>query len=117
MPFHMDARALTVEHLLDCARQADLLVNATTVGMWPQTDESIWPADCPMPATLTVFDLVYNPLETRLLTQAREAGANPIDGLGMLVMQGAAAFELWTGLPAPCDVMRTICERALDARQ
>ena len=62
---------------------------------------------------LTVFDLVYRPLETRLLRMARESGANAINGLGMLVRQGAVAFEMWTGEYPPVDVMRAACERAL----
>jgi len=104
---------LTVETLVESARSADLLVNATTVGMWPHTDGSFWPESVPLPAHLTVFDLVYRPLETRLLRQARESGAHTISGLGMLVRQGAVAFEMWTGEPAPVDVMRAACERAL----
>jgi shikimate dehydrogenase len=63
---------------------------------------------------LTVFDLVYNPVETRLLQQARKAGAHTIGGLGMLVGQGVLAFEMWTGQPAPVEVMRAACERALE---
>jgi shikimate dehydrogenase len=69
----------------------------------------------PTPAHLTVFDLVYNPLETRLLFQARESGACAIGGLGMLVGQGALAFEMWTGQPAPVEVMMSACGRALEA--
>ena len=104
---------LTRDTLVEAARATDLLVNATPVGMSPQVDASIWPNDAPFPAHLTVFDLVYNPPETRLLRLARAAGATGIGGLDMLVRQGAAAFELWTGREAPLDVMRAACERAL----
>jgi len=107
---------LSTETLVESARVADLLVNATPVGMSPKIDASIWPADAPFPAHLTVFDLVYNPQETQLLRQARAAGAVAIDGLDMLVRQGAIAFELWTGQQAPFDVMRAACERALGRR-
>ena len=107
---------LTQETLIEAARAADLLVNATPVGMSPKVDASIWPADVPFPAHLSVFDLVYNPQETRLLGQARAAGALGIGGLDMLVRQGAIAFELWTGEAAPVDVMRAACERALGMR-
>lgn len=107
------ALPLTPETLIESIRTADLLVNATTVGMWPQVDGSIWPDGVPIPAHLAVFDLVYNPPETRLLRQARESGAHSIGGLGMLVRQGALAFEMWTGEPAPVEVMRAACERAL----
>lgn len=104
---------LTVETLIESAQAADLLVNATPVGMWPRVDESIWPEDVEMPSALTVFDLICNPMETRLQRQARAAGANTIDGLGMLVRQGALALELWTGMQAPIRLMRTACERSL----
>jgi shikimate dehydrogenase len=103
----------TPETLVEAGRTADLLVNATTVGMWPRADGSIWPEGVPIPAHLAVFDLVYNPLETRLLRQARESGAHPIGGLEMLVRQGALALELWTGEPAPVSVMRAAAQEAL----
>lgn len=93
---------------------ADLLVNATPLGMWPQVKRSPWPDELPMPPSLTVFDLVYNPLETKLMRQAREAGARAIGGLGMLVHQGAAAWELWTGQRAPVKVMAAAARAALD---
>lgn len=107
------AFSLTPKMLVESARAADLLINATTVGMWPRAGHSIWPADVPIPAHLTVFDLVYNPLQTRLLTQARGLGAHGIVGLEMLVQQGALALEIWTGKPAPVEVMRAACEQVL----
>ena len=88
------------------ARDAHLLVNTTPVGMWPDVDNSIWPDNVPIPRHLTVFDLVYNPVETRLLQQAREGGAQAVSGIEMLIHQGAAAFELWTGSKAPIATMR-----------
>jgi shikimate dehydrogenase len=103
----------TPQALMASARAADLLVNATSVGMWPDTDHSIWPDDAPMPSRLTVFDLVYNPVETKLLKQARRWGARGVAGLGMLVRQGALSFEMWTGVGAPVQVMRAACERSL----
>lgn len=109
----LEAQELTPELLLRAADAAELLVNTTTVGMWPNVQESIWPAGVAVPPHLTVFDLVYNPLETLLLRQARESGARAIDGLGMLVEQGALAFEIWTGRSAPVEVMRTACEQEL----
>lgn len=91
----------------------NLLVNATTVGMWPQSNASPWPEVLPLPSHWTVFDLVYNPAETRLLVQARAAGATPIGGLEMLVQQGVLAFELWTGQSPPVDVMRAAASDSL----
>jgi shikimate dehydrogenase len=86
----------------------DLLVNATPVGMAPQMDQSPLPADAL--AYDVVFDMVYNPLETRLLREARRQGARVIPGLEMFIAQAARQFELWTGHVPPMAVMR---ERAL----
>ena len=91
----------------------DLLVNATPVGTWPGQGETPWPEALPLPSHWLVFDLVYNPSETRLLGQARAAGAVALGGLGMLVHQGALAFRLWTGESPPLEVMRTAAQRAL----
>jgi len=93
--------------------EAHLLVNATPIGTWPEVDKSIWPEDLAFPGHLTVFDLVYNPRQTKLLRQARAAGAKVIGGLGMLVHQGAAAFELWTGEKAPVETMYEAASRNL----
>ncbi len=113
----LSALSLTAETLVESARTATLLVNATTVGMWPHVDNSIWPDKVPVPTHLTVFDLVYNPLETRLLQQTRRSGAHGVDGLGMLVRQGALALDVWTSVGLPVDeiaaLMRTACERVL----
>jgi 3-dehydroquinate dehydratase / shikimate dehydrogenase len=90
----------------------DLLVNATPVGTWPEIDAA------PIPrAALSgkvVYDLVYHPRRTQLLTWAQEAGAATIEGLDMLVAQAALQFEHWTGQPAPRDVMRDAAERFLE---
>jgi shikimate dehydrogenase len=106
------ALPLTPETLIESARAASLLVNATPVGMWPRVDDSIWPDVAPLPSHLTVFDLVYNPLQTRLLRQAQRAGARPIDGLGMLIHQGAIAFKIWTGA-ATVNEITTLMRAAL----
>ncbi len=91
---------------------ADLLVNATSLGMWPEVQGSPWPQELSMPLSLTVFDLVYNPPETKLVRQARAAGAQAIGGLGMLVHQGATAWELWAGQTAPLHVMAAAAKAA-----
>jgi shikimate dehydrogenase len=109
----LQAAPLTQETLIEGARAADVLVNATPVGMWPHTDHSIWPESAPMGSQLAVFDLVYNPRETKLLRQARRWGARGVEGLGMLVRQGALSFSMWTGEEAPLQVMHSACERSL----
>jgi len=84
----------------------DLVINTTTVGMSPYVNDCPWPKNIPMPVTAAYCDLVYNPLETVFLARARAAGAKTIDGLGMLIHQGVAVFELWTGQKAMAEVMR-----------
>lgn len=86
---------------LDC----DLLVNTTPLGMHPNVDTCPWPESLALPPRAGVYDLVYNPLETRLVCRARAAGLRAASGAGMLVAQGALAFQRWTGLDAPFDVM------------
>ncbi len=92
---------------------ADLVVNATPLGLAGGMVD-ILPIDVERlgPGQLVV-DLVPNPLVTALMAEARRRGATAAGGLGMLVHQGALAFELWTGLPAPTDVMRSAAVEAL----
>ncbi|WP_435179939.1 shikimate dehydrogenase [Halorussus sp. AFM4] len=82
--------------------EADVLVNATSVGM--EEDRSPVPAET-LHADLAVLDAVYRPLDTRLLREAREVGATTVDGAWMLLYQGVEAFEIWTGRAAPVDAM------------
>jgi shikimate dehydrogenase len=82
-----------------------LVVNATPVGMSPDVDASPWPAGLDFPKHAGVYDLVYNPRETVLVSQARRTGLRAVTGLGMLVEQAALAFELWTGREVPRDVL------------
>lgn len=96
-------RALSLEDVSGLS--FDLLVNATSVGMSPKTDESPWPDDLPFPQGIAVYDMVYRPARTHLMERADEAGCRVIGGVGMLVRQGAAAFRLWTGVEPPIDVM------------
>ena len=106
--------ALTEEAVKPVAPSCDLVVNCTSLGMkgGPGETESPLPPELIPPGAL-VYDLVYNPLETPLLKAAQAAGASTLGGLPMLVYQGAAAFELWTGNKAPVAVMRQAAQRAL----
>ena len=81
-----------------------LLVNATPLGMAPNTDHSPWPENLPFP-NAAVYDLVYNPRETKLVHNARSQGLPATTGLGMLIEQAALAFELWTGCNPPRGVL------------
>jgi len=91
-----------LDALDDRVADADVLVNATSVGM--EEDRSPVPAES-LHADLAVLDAVYRPLDTRLLRDARERGATAVDGAWMLLYQGVEAFELWTGRDAPVDAM------------
>ena len=100
--FRVDLFALEdVQDLQDNITQADLLVNATSVGM----DESSQPipTSIVLPEKLLVADVIYQPFETPFLKWARNQGNQSINGLGMLLYQAAEAFELWTGKEMPTD--------------
>jgi shikimate dehydrogenase len=96
------ARATSLDAVPGLLSDADILVNATSVGM--DEDVSPVPTDA-MHSELAVLDAVYSPLSTRLLTDAAEAGATTVDGAWMLLYQGVEAFEFWTGAEAPVEVM------------
>jgi shikimate dehydrogenase len=85
--------------------EADLLINATSVGMKPNANQTLIAPEYLKP-DLTVMDIVYNPVETKLAKDANAAGAKVVSGVEMLIYQGAASFEIWTGHSAPVEVMR-----------
>jgi len=92
----------------------DLIVNCTPIGMKHSASENKSPLDTDLiPCKAFVYDVVYNPLVTKLLADARRAGASTLNGLPMLVYQGAIAFELWTGREAPVNIMFDAAEKAL----
>lgn len=101
-----DVQVCIPEHLPLLADTVDLIVNTTSVGMSPHVDQ------CPLPSTdwlshrHLVSDLIYNPPETKLMQHAIAQGARAHGGIGMLIYQGAYAFEYWTGQAAPVQVMR-----------
>ena len=91
-------------------RRFDVLVHATSVGMYPNVEESYFPDAIPAEV---VFDLVYNPRETMLLKQARAQGKVAISGLEMFLEQAAAQFEIWTERDAPRAAMEKAAREAL----
>ena len=97
---------ITLESALEGAA---LLVNCTPAGMWPEVEQSALPEGVHLSAKMLVYDLVYRPRPTLMLQKATQAGCRTQDGLAMLVYQGAAAFELWTGHRAPVETMRQAC--------
>jgi shikimate dehydrogenase len=103
---HGDCRPLGALTEIDPATR--LIVNTTPVGLAPHVDASPWPDQAPFPANALVFDLLNNPPQTRLMRQAERLGLRAVNGWNMLVYQGAAAFEKWTGRLPPIDVMQQV---------
>jgi shikimate dehydrogenase len=93
------------------AAAVDLLLNATSLGLKPGDASPLDEKLFSLKQTRAVYDMIYRPAETRLLAAAKAAGCQTANGLGMLLHQGAKAFEIWTGQPAPLDVMRRALEQ------
>ncbi|MFH1835448.1 MAG: shikimate dehydrogenase [Methanobacteriota archaeon] len=91
----------------------DVLVHATPVGMHPHEDGILISSEL-IPSEVAVMDIVYNPLETRLLREAKERGCPTISGVGMLVHQGVECEKIWLGIDPPVDVMKKIVIQALN---
>jgi len=108
----VSASGLGRESLREALEDADILINATPLGMSPNTGRTPVDGGLLRPGLL-VFDTVYNPLKTRLLREAEAAGAGTLPGVRMLVYQGAAAFRLWTGREPPEELMMRAVLEAL----
>ncbi|MCS7254293.1 MAG: shikimate dehydrogenase [Armatimonadota bacterium] len=102
------AHELKHEALKEVLKDVEILINATSVGMHPNENETPVPADC-LHDGLVVFDIVYNPLETRLLREAKEVGAKVIDGVSMLVYTNVRAVEVCLKLTPSFELMRQRC--------
>lgn len=92
------------------AADVDLLINATSLGLKSGDELPLAQAQFSLQRARAVYDMIYRPAETALLEAARKAGCKTANGLGMLLHQGAKAFEIWTGKAAPLDVMRRALE-------
>jgi shikimate dehydrogenase len=112
--YHQNLKTMTLseENLIGALDGADVLVNTTSVGMVPDVDRTPVSSSLLNPK-LVVYDIIYNPLPTRLLREAKAAGARTVDGLDMLVWQGALAFKKWTGREAPFEIMKQAAVKAL----
>lgn len=99
-----------------CGSCCDVFLNTTSMGMKPQTDTSPFDDNLPKltPDTI-VFDAVYNPLETKLIRQSRDAGARVVTGDEMFIRQAVRQFEAWTGRSAPVETMRQVLRTRLGA--
>ena len=107
-----NANGTGLEDLPKLTADADIIINTTSVGMHPDTDRTLVTADM-MHTGQVIFDIVYSPLKTRLLTEAKKAGAVTIDGIRMLVLQGAESFRIWTGIEPPVGVMEQAVRNVL----
>ncbi len=112
-----EAMDLTESSLCAGLQTCRMLINCTPLGMWPRTEACIPVRSEDMTADHVVVDIVPNPTETMLLRRAAERGAKIVDGLAMLVHQGAISLEIWTGETAPVQAMRAAAEAALEARR
>ncbi len=107
-----NARFVPWSETFHVTAETDILVNATSIGLYPDTDAM---PDVDLSAArpgLLVCDVVPNPPETRLMQAGRERGLKTLNGLAMLVYQGAIGFEMWTGLPAPEQAMKDALKKA-----
>ncbi len=89
------------------AGKIDLVLNATSLGLKSSDPSPLDETQFDLKRARAVYDMIYRPPQTRLLTAAKKAGCKTANGLGMLLHQGAKAFKIWTGKSAPIDVMRS----------
>ena len=113
---NVTALKLDEDNLRSAVEEADILVNTTSVGMSPEVRSSLVPYEM-LKKDLVVFDIIYSPLKTQLLAEAGAKGARTIGGAEMLVWQGAAALEKWTGKEAPVAAMRAALVEALETHE
>ena len=92
--------------------EGSILINTTPVGMWPHVDARPFPVERLRP-DMMVMDIIYNPLQSRLLREAAEIGCRVLNGIPMFVHQGALQFKLWTGKEAPFSAMFEVVQNAL----
>lgn len=110
----LDVDSIPMQEARDAAGRVDLIVNATSMGMEPGPNAGLSPLESrDISPRALVYDMVYTPQQTPLMEAARQAGADVVGGLWMLIYQGAAAFEMWTFREAPVDLMYEAGQRAL----
>ena len=106
------ATVVSFEGLNEIARDFDVIVNATPVGMHPDTESTVLTRDA-LSSDQLVFDTIYNPQETKLLSEATAAGARTINGIKMLVWQGAESLRIWLDVEPPVDAMERAARKSL----
>jgi shikimate dehydrogenase len=105
----VSVKMLETPSLKPTLAESSLLIHCTPIGMSPKTEDTCIPQEW-LHSGLTVMDIVYNPLETRLLREAKTIGARTIPGIEMFLYQAVIQFELWTDRPAPVSLMRKVLE-------
>lgn len=108
--------SLTFKALKNGLKDADILINATSVGMEPNVNQTLVAKEL-LQKDMVVFDIIYNPLETKLLKEAREIGAKCINGVEMLVQQAAEAFKIWFKIEPPINEMRKAALKSLTGEE
>ena len=97
-----------------CGTCCDIFIHTTSIGMHPNAEASVFDGRMPkLSGDSLVFDAVYNPMQTKLLTLAKQAGARTVGGVEMFLRQAAGQFDFWTGQPAPVEIMRQVIEQRL----
>jgi shikimate dehydrogenase len=91
---------------------SDILINTTSIGMFPNVDQTPVPENI-LKKSMIVFDAVYNPIETRLLRDAKGKGCHTINGLSMFINQAAEQFRLWTNIDPPVELMSNVVKEML----
>ena len=102
----INTRPLSQENVQAELQIAQLIINASTVGMNHNDVKTFFSGEMGIPNTLTYLDLVYNPLETKMMHQVKQAGGGAINGIDMLIYQAAASYRIWTGQEGPISVMK-----------
>ncbi len=110
------SQTLSLNTLKKELSNADILINATSVGMNPDINRSPVPSEY-LHSDLSVMDIIYNPIKTKLIEDAETVGAKIVSGIDMLIYQGAVSFEIWTSSPAPIDIMKNAILNELKKRE
>lgn len=110
-----DAAAIGLgEELTEELKDTDILINTTPIGMYPHIDQRPLVTSDMMHGGLIVNDVIYNPLETKLLKEAQKADAKTVSGIKMLIYQGIESFKIWTGQEPPVKIFEEAIEEALN---
>ena len=109
----LEATSDSITKINQHIKNADILINTTPIGMYPNINDTPITTAANMHEELVVFDAVYNPNKTQLLSEAIKAGAKPVYGIKMLLYQGAESFRIWTGKKAPVETMEKTLKKTL----